>query len=55
MAMYQVDFEYNLPEFGTVELEADSEEEAEELAKEQFVEMYPEAVDLEIIGVNVIG
>jgi len=45
---YQVDFDYWLPEFGSITLEAENEKDAKIKAIELFEKDYPEARDIEI-------
>lgn len=56
MTKYNIDFEYMIPEFGTITgIEADDPDEAEELAKAEIVLSYPEALDIIITAVNADG
>lgn len=53
MSKYVVDYTYNVPEWGDIELEAEDEEEAEEQALDWAKRVMPEeAIDLEIIDVK---
>lgn len=52
MANYLIDFNYSMPEYGSVTIEADSYEEAEEAAREYVREMYDEARNIEIESVQ---
>ena len=54
MATYQVDFTYLVPEWGNVELDADTQETAKELAMSEIEDLYPEAVEIEITNVSEI-
>jgi hypothetical protein len=49
---YKVDIEYSVPEFATVELDADDEGQARSEALKIFNQEYPEAIDEEIVRVN---
>lgn len=52
---YIADFTYTEPRFGDIEIEtqaASTVEEAEEIALEQIKTSYPEALDVEIIGMR---
>lgn len=51
---YDVDFEYNIPEWATVQVEAENKDEAEELARDEFDMMFPEAIEPTVIEVSVI-
>ena len=48
MPMYQVSYSYEVPEWGTIELEADDEDQACELAMEEILFSYPEINNVEI-------
>ena len=52
---YQVDFSYTVPEWSDVTLQADSEDEAKEKARQIIDELYPEAMDIEIDNVRQIA
>lgn len=52
MSRYQVDFTYKIQEWGSVELEANSVEEAELLGIEYVKEVYDEVIDVEVEGVR---
>lgn len=52
---YKVDFEYTVPEWAEVEIDADSKETATVLANVEFDHIYPEAIDTKVIGVTEIG
>ena len=48
MTLYDIGFTGKLQEWGNVELEADGVEQAEEYAREQILDIYPEYMDVEI-------
>ena len=52
MPMYQVSYSYEIPEWGTIELEADDEEQARALAMEEIEYSYPEINNIEISKVE---
>lgn len=52
--MYFIDFTGKVEEYGTVELEAESVEEAEEFTRDHIREAYPEFVDVEINSIKEI-
>lgn len=52
---YAVDFSYTIPEWATIEVEANSDDDAKDLALENFESAFPEAQDVEITGVTDIG
>lgn len=52
MPMYEVDFDYKIEEYGTVETEADGVDQAEDLAREHVHEAYPEVTNVNIIAVR---
>lgn len=54
MAFYQVDFAYKVEEWGTIELEADSIEQADELGREHVYATFPEATDITVDAVKEI-
>lgn len=54
MTLYQVDFTYNEPSWGNVEITADSEAEALELSLDSIKTLYPEAQDIEVTGTKAI-
>lgn len=51
MPMYEVDFDYKIEEYGTVQVEARDNDEAEDFAREHIAEAYPEVTN---ISINVI-
>lgn len=55
MTLYAVDFTYVLPEFGSIEFNAENEKEAEEMAIDYIAETYPEAEDLQIEEVRKVN
>jgi hypothetical protein len=54
MTKYTVDFEYNIPEFSAIELEAETELDARQKAELIMEENYPEAVGLTIVKVTAV-
>ena len=52
MPMYQVDFNYKLPEWGSIDIEATDPEQAEEFAMEEIKEIYEDIEDVVIDGVR---
>lgn len=48
MKQFEIGFTYKVEEFGSVELEALDDGEADEFAREHVREAYPEARDVEI-------
>jgi hypothetical protein len=54
MTMYEVEFAYNVPEWSTVELDAATKEDAELEADTIIKDLYPEAINIEILGVKEI-
>ena len=52
MSTYQVSYSYEIPEWGTIELEADSEDQARELAMDEIEFSYPEINNIEISKVE---
>lgn len=54
MKTYQVDFDYWIPEFGSITLDADTEKEAKTQALELFEKDYPEARDIEVFEIKEI-
>lgn len=52
--MYEVEFAYNVPEWSTVELDAATKEDAELEADTIIKDLYPEAINIEILGVKEI-
>lgn len=52
MTFYEVDFTYKVEEYGTVELEADTIEQAEDFAREHVQEAYPEVTSLDITSIK---
>lgn len=55
MATYEVEFTYLVPEWGTVELEADNHEDAKEEALKHIEMSYPEANDVEILEIKAVA
>jgi len=47
-------YDYSIPQFTDIEVEADNEEEAKTLANEIFSETYPEAMDPEVVQIDAI-
>lgn len=54
MTKYRVEYVCQVPEWGDVTLDADTEEEAKDLALHEIGMIYPEAVDVEIEGVEIL-
>jgi len=52
MPTYQVSYSYEVPEWGTIELEADDEDQARELAMDEIEYSYPEINNIEISKVE---
>ena len=48
MTKYKVEFSYNVPEWGDVELDAESEDEATSDAERHILMSFPEAIDVSI-------
>lgn len=48
MKQFEIGFTYKIEEFGTVELEAVDDFEADEFAREHVREAYPDALNVEI-------
>lgn len=46
---FKVDFEYSVPEFTEITLTAKDADEAEDLANIEFMKLYPEALDAEVV------
>lgn len=55
MPMFDVDFNYNVPEWSTVTVGADNSKSAEDNAMEIIKDEYPEITDIEITGVREIN
>lgn len=51
---YRVDFEYNVPEFSSIELNAETDALAAVDAEKELMEQFPEILDLEVIKVTEI-
>ena len=54
MTFYEVDFDYKVEEYGTVELEADDVNQAEDYAREHIAEAYPEVTSVSINAIREI-
>lgn len=54
MAFYEVDYSYKIGEWGTVELEADTPDQADELGREYVYETFPDVTDITVDGVKEI-
>ena len=52
MPMYEIDFRYKLPEWGTVSLDASDVDEAEDMALDQIETMYADIEDVEIESIR---
>jgi hypothetical protein len=55
LTKYQIDYSYQVPEWGTIDLPADNEEQAREFALEQIKELYPEILEIQIDKVRVVN
>lgn len=51
---YVTQYDYSIRTGGTMTFNADSKDEAEELAKEYIADTYPEAFDIEIVEVDAV-
>jgi len=51
MTKFTVMFDYSIPQFTDIEVEADNEAQAELLATEVFDKTYPEAIDTVVVKV----
>lgn len=49
---YKVMFDYSIPQFTDIEVEAENEDEAREKAQAVFNETYPEALDVVVLEVQ---
>jgi hypothetical protein len=54
MPYFEVEFTGSIPEFGTVDLQAENEEEAKEIAIKEVEKTYPEYYDIEVVKVSEI-
>lgn len=54
MTHYQIDYSYQVPEWGTIDLTADNAEQAEEFALEQIKELFPEILEIEIDDIKAV-
>lgn len=54
MNNYITAFDYSLRTGGTMTFEADTKDEAEQLAKEYVIETYPEAFDIDVVEVDLV-
>jgi hypothetical protein len=52
MTTYKINFEYSIPQFTEIELSADDPDQAEEKANAEFLKLYPEAIDAEVVMVS---
>lgn len=48
MQTYEIGFSYNVPEWSTVTLDADTPEQAEDMGREHAHEAYPDVQNIEI-------
>jgi len=55
MSLYEVDYSVLLPEFGVLNIEENSSDEAELEAVQKLKDMYPDARDIEIEMVRLIN
>lgn len=53
MAMYDIGFTYKVEEYGVVTLDAQTEQEADEMGREYVRDAYPDVTDIEIDYVKV--
>ena len=51
MQTYRIDFAYDMPEYGIMDLDADSIEEAEERFNEEVKYLYEDAKNIKIEGI----
>ncbi len=54
MNTYKINFEYTIPQFTEIEIDAENPEAAEATATEVFNEAYPEAIDAKAVMVTKI-
>jgi len=54
MTLYKVDYSYMEPGWDDILVEADTKEEAKEIATQRIAQAYPEAQDFEIVEVEEI-
>jgi hypothetical protein len=52
MPSYVADFEYSIREFGSVTLDADDKEQAEDMAYEYVRDTYPDVTNIDVTNVN---
>ncbi len=52
MPNYEVDFEYKVSEYGTIALSADNPDQADDFAREDIYETYPDATDITVVTVR---
>ncbi len=55
MTKYQIEYSYQVPEWGTIELNADNKDEAEGLAYIEIKQLFPEVLDVQVDSVKVIN
>lgn len=55
MTTYKVNFSYAVPEWASVEVNANDMAEAANFARDQMDFMYPEALDVEVTSVEAIN
>ena len=51
---YRVHIEYEVPMFAEVDVDANTEKQAEELAAQEFIDNNPEALDSTVVRVELI-
>jgi hypothetical protein len=51
MQNYEIVLEYSVPEIANINLQAESEDDAEELALDEFKAQNPEAIDVSVVSV----
>ena len=55
MTFYNVDYEYKISEWGTIQLEADNVDHADELGREYVYETIPDATDITVNSIKEIN
>ena len=53
--LYQIDYSYQVPEWGTIELNANSPEEAEGLALVEIKQLFPEVLEIQVDTIKEIN
>ncbi len=54
MNTYNINFEYNIPQFTEITLDAQTSADAEQKAMLEFEAAYPEALDVEVVKVSLV-